>query len=681
MKRFRFLMTAMTLCAAMIFTACGAEEDEKEEKKDKKDKKDKTEETSEISVSTTEELLDAIAPGVTIVIEDGVYDMTPDLEDLYGTDGKDFNDHHDYVQIRDAYDGLEVVIKDVEGLTIMSEYEVELQVEPRYACVLNFEGCEDITLQGMTVGHTDGEGYCSGAVLNFSDCDGVDISGMDLYGCGTYGIWSNYSYNITVDNTIIRDCSYGTVNIQYSSAEFNNCSMYGCVCFTLFDVYDSTVTFSDCDFYDNSASEYGADFIYDTDGNSVIFNNCSFGAFETSLYNAQTFNYGSFTFNDCTYDDSYSSEPTDLTYVSVDNMEDFLDNIYPYTNITLAEGTYVLSDYLDSIDVDDFNDTHDYVNILEVYDGYEVMISDVTSLFISGETDDPLDTEIQTDPRYADVLAFINCDDIGIYNMTLGHTDLGQCSGNVLSFNTCNEVNLSQLDLYGCGTYGVYMEYVSWFSANDCNIHDCDFGPVYSYAQDSYCEFNNCVFENSNGGFTMDPDIFINVFNDCTFGENESESILYNFQAEFNDCEFTTFDDPEIEYYGAYFDPDDFVEANITDIYYITPWTGFVKTVDGEDTYLPVVDRKTFERECFGVILYNDGTGVIRDIEGVDYDYFDYEENENGNFLLITSDTEGLFDDDEAYIYFYEEDGYENFRVMYLEYGDTVYKAFSYYYY
>ena len=39
MKRFKFLMTAMTLCAAMVFTACGAEKEE-EEKKYKKDKKD-----------------------------------------------------------------------------------------------------------------------------------------------------------------------------------------------------------------------------------------------------------------------------------------------------------------------------------------------------------------------------------------------------------------------------------------------------------------------------------------------------------------------------------------------------------------------------------------------------------------------------------------------------------------
>ncbi|MBR6345232.1 MAG: right-handed parallel beta-helix repeat-containing protein, partial [Lachnospiraceae bacterium] len=577
-------------------------------------------------------------------------------------------------------DGLELVIKDVEDLTIMSEYEVELQVEPRYACVLNFEGCEDITLQGITMGHTDGEGYCSGAVLNFSDCDGVDISGMDLYGCGTYGIWSNYSYNITVDNTIIRDCSYGTVNIVDSSAEFNNCSMYGCVCYDLFDINDSTVSFSDCEFYDNSASEYGADFITDTYDNSVIFNNCSFGAFETSLYNAQSLDPDLYTFNDCTFDDSITDDPTDVTYLDVDNLEDFLDSIYPYTYVTLASGTYVLSDYINSIDVDEVNDTHDYVNIEEVFDGYEVLISDVPGLTISGGTDDPLDTEIQTDPRYADVLAFINCSDVSVYNMTLGHTDLGQCSGDVLSFNTCSNVELSNLDLYGCGVYGVYMESVDWFNAYDCHIHDCEYGPICTYDQQSYCYFNNCVFDNSNAGFTMQADIFMNVFDECTFGEYESQSILYNFQAQCNDCVFTEFKDPEIDYYGEYFDINGFNEAYVGDFDYVCEWFGFMKNTDGEISYLPIVDNETFENECFGVIIYNDGTGVIRDIEGVEYDYFEYEENENGNFLMITSDTEGIFDDEDAYIYFYEETDNDYFRVMYLEYGNNVYNAYSYAY-
>ena len=105
-----------------------------------------------------------------------------------------------------------------------------------------------------------------------------------------------------------------------------------------------------------------------------------------------------------------------------------------------------------------------------------------------------------------------------------------------------------------------------------------------------------------------------------------------------------------------------------------------MKNTDGDVSYLPVVDNKTFENECFGVIFYNDGTGVIRDIEGVEYDYFEYEENDNGNFLMITSDTEGIFDDEDAYIYFYVQTGNDNFRVMSLEYGNNVYNAYSYEY-
>ena len=126
-------------------------------------------------------------------------------------------------------DGWELEIDDVDNLTIRAEKPgVEIVTVPRYACVMKFDNCRALTLEGFTCGHTDGAGFCTGAVINLTGCRDVSVTGCDLYGCGTYGLEIDRSRGVHALNTTIRDCSYGALWANAGAdILLDNCTVYG----------------------------------------------------------------------------------------------------------------------------------------------------------------------------------------------------------------------------------------------------------------------------------------------------------------------------------------------------------------------------------------------------------------------------------------------------------------------
>ena len=99
-----------------------------------------------------------------------------------------------------------------------------------------FVGCSDITLSNVTMGHAVEKGYCSGSVIRIDGCDNITIENDDLYGCGTYGLECYRSQGVRVNDTTIRECTYGITSIYLSSdMEFNNCVLKECEHLDLID--------------------------------------------------------------------------------------------------------------------------------------------------------------------------------------------------------------------------------------------------------------------------------------------------------------------------------------------------------------------------------------------------------------------------------------------------------------
>lgn len=252
----------------------------------------------EIRVSTPEQLLNSIGNNKKIILTSNYYNLST---------VKNVNNEHVEKQLNwddnylNAY-----IIKNVVNMTI--EGNAEIVVDDLSADVLSFEKCGNITLKGLTVGHsTYYEEYaCEGAVTSFYICDGVYIDSCNLFGCGAIGVSADSVKNLQVSNSNIYDCTFtgmhlsqtnatvkntqfydsyhwgGFIMLINSVADFSNCNIHdiktdpGSI-FAFIDIDDyissneTKATFNSCNFYNNSFINLAS-----ANAKNIIFNNCSF---------------------------------------------------------------------------------------------------------------------------------------------------------------------------------------------------------------------------------------------------------------------------------------------------------------------------------------------------------------------------------------------------------------------
>ena len=93
---------------------------------------------------------------------------------------------------------------------------------------------------------------------------------MDLYGCGAYGISASDCYYLILDNSIIRECTYGCVSIIGSySLMFINDEFRDCEGFNMLEFYYSGADFRGCSF-----SNLNGKFLYVDNSAHVTFTGC-----------------------------------------------------------------------------------------------------------------------------------------------------------------------------------------------------------------------------------------------------------------------------------------------------------------------------------------------------------------------------------------------------------------------
>ncbi len=123
------------------------------------------------------------------------------------------------------------------------------------------------------------------------------------------------------------------------------------------------------------------------------------------------------------------------------------------------------------------------------FDGRQLVIKYVKNLTIEGEKG----AEIVVNPHYANVIRFSWCKNININNMTLGHTEEGYCEGSVLYFNDCENVQIKNSDMYGCGTYGIEARSTVGLKCLSSIIRDCSYG-IMTLRDVQNVEFTRCDF-------------------------------------------------------------------------------------------------------------------------------------------------------------------------------------------
>ncbi|MCQ2522591.1 MAG: right-handed parallel beta-helix repeat-containing protein [Lachnospiraceae bacterium] len=326
--------------------------------------------------------------------------------------------------------------------------------------------------------------------------------------------------------------------------------------------------------------------------------------------------------------------------VVVDSMESFLAAMEAEAKeIALQPGTYSLSDYLEkvwAVEGEDFNRNHKHLEIAECFDGLELYIRDLHDTTIMAAEDSF--TEITTDPRYATVLTFVSCSDLTLKGLTVGHTDQGHCVGDVISLLAVDDAYLSGMDLYGCGVNGIYIgEDSDNIAVEDSRIHNCSSNDVVVERTNGTITFTNCEMTSSNGLANIDSwgyAPFV-LFQNCTFGEQESNTMNFEMYAKFIDC--------EVQDFTGYYP--DYSEGELDDIFTMRPenlkvtpfdevflndtlWAGMYIRYWGEEDLVSLpwyyFDKSDMDgANIISLNLWKDGTGVY--FEGDAYEQITWE--------------------------------------------------------
>jgi Right handed beta helix region len=153
-----------------------------------------------------------------------------------------------------------------------------------------------------------------------------------------------------------------------------------------------------------------------------------------------------------------------------------------------------------------------------VFDGKEISISNVEDFEIQGESG-----ALLAHPRYAWVLSFVNCRNITISDITMGHLTSGYCQGGVIRFVNCSGIKIKSCDLYGSGTYGFEFNGCSDIDVDRTTVRDCSYG-ILQISNSSSVTFTDCKFANNR---EFDLCTFIGkveqiMFRKCSFERNFS---------------------------------------------------------------------------------------------------------------------------------------------------------------
>ena len=498
----------------------------------------------EITVTNVDDFLDAIAPNTTIRLAEGNYDLA-------GAAGYGAAIENGWYTWEAVNDGYELVVTGAEGLTILGggAESTVISALPRYADVITFRNCEDLTLSGFTAGHTEAPGLCSGGVIALEGADDVRIEQCDLFGCGILAVSAHNCRSVVVADSVLRECSNGAVeavscwDVRVEGCDIRDCgSEFGSAMALLdvrncwgFAVTDCTLQDSDCsqlltaqysrevyllgcDIHGNSvrwcAFELtectpvveGCRFEFDADG--TVFGGWYGGASLPVSSDGRSLSDIELSGMSLSHVDyagpaAMSAPALDreirdgIAYVTVTNVDELLAAIASDTVVTLAAGDYDLNTaaYYGACGGD-----HYYW--LGGYDGPGLIITDVENLRIVGAGRSV--TNLLAVPRGANVLTFENCRNVAVTGIEMGHTPAaGGCGGSVLAFTATDTALVQDCGLFGCGRVGVQGRDSANVTVLDSEIYDCSYVPAELRSCQDF-DFRNCSIHDCGDGDTIE---------------------------------------------------------------------------------------------------------------------------------------------------------------------------------
>lgn len=218
-----------------------------------------------MNIKTNIELINSINSKATINLYNGNYCIS----NLVLTDDEN-------VYYEEVFDGKELIIKGLDDLSFIGvEDNVNILVEPRYANVITFIGCNNIEISNIFLGHTLKDGDCTGGVLKFINCSHVTIENCNIFGCGRIGIDAVDCDDFKIKSSNIYECSEEILRfIDSRKILFYKCNFYNNGGYKFFTINNcEEMEFDGCNIYENKLKDYrGERDLFDIMNTVVKFN-------------------------------------------------------------------------------------------------------------------------------------------------------------------------------------------------------------------------------------------------------------------------------------------------------------------------------------------------------------------------------------------------------------------------
>ena len=205
-----------------------------------------------INCSTSLDILSNLGPDVELTLNPGQYDIS-DIILPY-----DRNVFFADTNIG-PYGDRELILRGISNLSIIGDGSVEITNKYRYANVMTFIGCNNITLENLSFGHFPEMGGCRGGVLVFKNCKNITISGCTLFGCGTIGLAIVECNTVRVTNGKITKCNTQLLYVDdCEDCVFDNLEIVENDTRSIVILHSDKIEFIHCNFSRNEVSEWAS---------------------------------------------------------------------------------------------------------------------------------------------------------------------------------------------------------------------------------------------------------------------------------------------------------------------------------------------------------------------------------------------------------------------------------------
>lgn len=181
----------------------------------------------------------------------------------------------------------------------------------------------------------------------------------------------------------------------------------------------------------------------------------------------------------------------DVLTLEVRTVDELVDAIGPDRIIKLAPGDYNLTGIKER--------SHRFMSIEPEFDGPQIIFQNLRNTEFVCEG--PELAHLYVEPSYTFPLYLFDCEGVRIGRLRFGHSpEPGYCTGGVVRIVRSKTIDLSDCDLYGCGTIGVEVEDSENVVISNTVIRDCNAG----FASIGDCRdvvLHHCTFSNNDVSF------------------------------------------------------------------------------------------------------------------------------------------------------------------------------------